>query len=554
MRQADALEILKTGVNVFLTGEPGSGKSHTIRQYVSYLRQHGIEPAITASTGIAATHIGGMTIHSWSGIGINKTLNRYELAEIASRDKLVRRLKKTHVLIVDEISMLDGNTLSLVDLVCRTVLGSEQPFGGIQVVLVGDFFQLPPVGRDGDVPVFAFDAAVWEASGFTTCYLSEQHRQEDKAFLKMLAAVRSGEVDDEHRELLVKRRTTTSVQMTKLFSHNADVDRINAHELGKLFTKAVTFPMRHHGPKALVEQIKRGCLSPEALVLKIGAKVMFTKNNPEKGFVNGTLGEVVGFEKTTGLPEVKTHSGRTILVEPVDWAIVIEGTPLASIVQLPLRLAWAITVHKSQGMSLDAAYIDLSTAFAYGQGYVALSRVRSLAGLFIGGMNERALEVDPLVLARDVAFRESSDANETRLGEMTQEDVAAAHTAFVRSCGGEVAGNVVYQPVKKVPKEKKVPAHEETLMLLCSGKTIAEVAKERGRTEGTILDHLEKARKLKTFPIDQLQHLKIGKDFMDAHLAFAVVGDEALKLAFARLDGRYSYDELRLARIFFVAS
>ncbi|KKW30720.1 MAG: AAA ATPase [Candidatus Uhrbacteria bacterium GW2011_GWD2_52_7] len=553
MRQADALAILKTGVNVFLTGEPGSGKSHTIRQYVSYLREHGIEPAITASTGIAATHIGGMTIHSFSGIGINKTLNKYELAEIASRDKLVRRLKKTKVLIIDEISMLDGRTLSLVDLVCKTVLGSDQPFGGIQVVMVGDFFQLPPVGRDGDVPSFAFDSQVWRASAFTTCYLSEQHRQEDKSFLKMLAAVRSGEVGDEHRELLFQRKTSSAAQMTKLFSHNADVDRINAHELGKLSTKESVFTMRHHGAKALVEQIKRGCLSPERLVLKVGAKVMFTKNNPEQGFVNGTLGEVIAFQKGTGLPEVKLHSGRSIIVEPVDWAIVIEGTPLASIVQLPLRLAWAITVHKSQGMSLDAAYIDLSTAFAYGQGYVALSRVRSLAGLFIGGINERALEVDPTVLEIDSEFRASSDANEARLGEMSQEDLARAHSAFVSSCGGEVAGNVVYKPVKKVAQGKKGPVHEETIALLCSGKTITEVAQERGRTEGTILDHLEKARKQNKLPVDQLQHLKIGKDFMDVHLAFAVLGDEALKPAYARLDGRYTYDELRLARLFFVA-
>ncbi|MCR4312043.1 MAG: AAA family ATPase, partial [Candidatus Uhrbacteria bacterium] len=258
MLQRQALSILKTGVNVFLTGEPGAGKSHTIREYVSFLRSCGVEPAITASTGIAATHIGGMTIHSWSGIGINKTLNRYELAEIATRDKLVRRVKATRVLIIDEISMLDGRTLGLVDLVCKTVRGSEQPFGGLQVVLVGDFFQLPPVGRDGDIVQFAFDADVWRGAGFTTCYLSEQHRQEDETFLGILSALRSGEVTDDHRDQLIERRATSAGKMTKLFPHNADVDRINATELAKLPGKPTTFTMRHHGAKPLVEQIMRG--------------------------------------------------------------------------------------------------------------------------------------------------------------------------------------------------------------------------------------------------------------------------------------------------------
>ena len=145
MNQSDALKILKTGANVFLTGEPGSGKTYTINQYVSYLHSHSIEPAITASTGIAATHIGGMTIHSWSGIGIRSRLSTSDLKSIATNQYVKKRIGKAKILIIDEISMLPPQTLQMVEAICREVKDSPEPFGGMQVVLVGDFFQLPPV-------------------------------------------------------------------------------------------------------------------------------------------------------------------------------------------------------------------------------------------------------------------------------------------------------------------------------------------------------------------------------------------------------------------------
>ena len=163
MTQKEALSFLKIGANVFLTGEPGSGKTHTINEYVKYLRAHGIEPAITASTGIASTHIGGMTIHAWSGIGIKKFLSENDLDELCQRERLVSRVSKTKVLIIDEISMLDAQTLTAVDMACKALRRREEPFGGMQVVFVGDFFQLPPVNRTGqDVSVFAYLAPVWQ--------------------------------------------------------------------------------------------------------------------------------------------------------------------------------------------------------------------------------------------------------------------------------------------------------------------------------------------------------------------------------------------------------
>ncbi len=437
MTQQDALNILKTGANVFLTGEPGSGKTHTVNRYVAYLKAAKIGVAITASTGIAATHISGMTIHSWSGIGITKKISKYDADRIASNERIVKRMKKSRVLVIDEISMLDGETLGSVDRVCRAVHGKNEAFGGMQVVFVGDFFQLPPVSRYGESPAeFAFVSSAWASAKPVVCYLSEQHRQADTVLLELLSALRSGTIAPSHREHLnmrsvsVPENITNSV--TKLFSHNADVDRINTQALNKINSAEEKFHMKSSGQKHLVEQLQKGCLSPKDLVLKKGAIVMFTKNSTTGGFVNGTLGQVIGFESIgRPYPIVKTKQGRKITAEPMDWMIEDNGVAIARISQIPLRLAWAMTVHKSQGMSLDAAFVDLRSAFVEGQGYVALSRVRTLDGLFLAGYNEQALTVHPTVLAYDEQFRKSSDSLASEFKALSEEELQKMHRNFL---------------------------------------------------------------------------------------------------------------------------
>ncbi|MDO8562038.1 MAG: PIF1 family DEAD/DEAH box helicase [bacterium] len=449
MRQDTALKILQTGANVFLTGEPGSGKTHTVNAFVQWLREHRIEPAITASTGIAATHINGYTIHSWSGIGIKRDLDLYELDKITQNERVVKRVRDTSILIIDEVSMLSAKTLGMVDVVCREIRHKDAAFGGMQVVLVGDFFQLPPINKrenEEDQELFAqgsgraqfaFDSPAWNTLNPIVCYLSEQHRQEDNAFLELLSGIRRGAFTDSHRALLEKRRSAAGcLGHTQLYSHNADVDRINDKELVNIAGNASTFAMTSTGKAALVETLKRGCLSPEILSLKIGARVMFTKNDVERRFVNGTLGVVAGFSKENGYPIVKTHSERTVAAEPMEWHVEDGGRVLARIEQIPLRLAWAITVHKSQGMSLDAAHMDLSQAFEYGQGYVALSRVRTLSGLSLSGLNERALEVHPEVARRDRDFKLRSASARKMFEAMPKEEHDALARNFVAACGG----------------------------------------------------------------------------------------------------------------------
>src|SRR3989338_1594584 len=395
MTQGEALTILKTGANAYLTGEPGSGKTHTINELIAWLRDSGIPPAVTAATGIAATHVSGMTLHSWSGIGIAESLTRADVDRIASKEHVARRITKAKVLIIEEISMLSATTFEMADKVCREVRRSEKPFGGLTVILVGDFFQLPPISRgpsfaqgfgrtQRDVK-FAYSSTTWRDLNLITCYLTEQYRQDDFDFLNVLSAIRSGEVEEMHHERLMTRSVGANELpegAPKLFSHNADVDRINAGELAKLKGIVKKFHMSSRGKDSLVEGLIRGCLSPEILELKEGAAVMFTKNSSPHGrFVNGTLGQVKGWG-ADGLPIVKTKDGFKINTEPMEWRVEEQGKVKASISQIPLRLAYAMTVHKSQGMSMDSAIMDLSKAFEYGQGYVALSRVRRLSGVY----------------------------------------------------------------------------------------------------------------------------------------------------------------------------
>lgn len=414
MTQEKALAVLKSGVNVFLTGEPGSGKTHTINRFKEWLDAAHVTYAVTASTGIAATHINGQTIHSWSGINIKSNLNSRQIEAILSNEYVYSRLMSTGVLIVDEVSMLDAQFIDDLNTLLRAARNtfSGAPFGNIQVVFVGDFFQLPPVVKNR-VMRFAFESKAWKEANLSVCYLHEQHRQSDPAFLELLTAMRKGGVS-EHHKLVLNQRIPKNLGgarpniKTRLFTHNIDADRINQDELKKVKGETKTFHMKESGIPFLVQKLKDSCLSPETLDLKIGATVMFTRNNFDEGYVNGTLGTVEKFS-AVGLPVIRSRSGELFIADSEEWSFEENGVKKATITQIPLKLAWAITVHKSQGMSLDEAIIDLSKCFEYGQGYVAISRVRSLSGLVLEGLNAKVFEMHPKVIAFDKELRTLSE-------------------------------------------------------------------------------------------------------------------------------------------------
>ncbi|TSC71057.1 MAG: ATPase AAA [Parcubacteria group bacterium Gr01-1014_49] len=551
MTQAEALTILKTGANVFLTGEPGSGKTHTINAFVEWLRESGIEPSVTAATGIAATHVGGMTLHSWSGIGISESLSRADVDRIASKEHVARRIQKAKVLIIEEISMLSAATFEMADAVCREVRRIDKPFGGLTVILVGDFFQLPPVSRGGEVE-FAYASKVWRDLNLLTCYLTEQYRQDDSEFLSVLSAIRSGNVEDLHYEELVARRKDPSElpqDAPKLFSHNADVDRINAAELAKLPGAPKKFRMNSKGKDSLVEGLKRGCLSPETLELKEGATVMFTKNSPQGKFVNGTLGTVSGWD-VDGLPIVETRDGSRVTAEPMEWQLEEQGKVRASVSQVPLRLAYAMTVHKSQGMSMDAAIIDLSKAFEYGQGYVALSRVRRISGVFLLGLNARALEVHPEILEKDRDFRAAAEAARDAFAGMPATDVIDMQKKFVKALGGAWTEGKIARGKPGKPAAGLPGRLAETLSAARDAKTLSELAKKRALTVSTVVKHLEELAEIGRLTRADFAHLLPELSATDEiHEAFATSGVERLSPVFHALGGRYSFETIRLVRL-----
>jgi len=381
MTQQEALTILKTGANVYLTGSAGSGKTFVLQHYIAYLKIRNIKAGITASTGVAATHIGGMTLNSWAGVGIKKEITDADLKDLLKRKYLHNRFKHTQVLIIDEISMLPSWTLEAVDKVLRVFKRSREPFGGIQVVLCGDFFQLPPIDRDNNIH-FVYKSPLWEKIDLQICYLDRPYRQDDPKFLHMLDEIRTNTVTNHTWNLLKERflqPLPDNIVPTKLYTHNEHADTVNDRELDNIQEETHVYTMKSSGSESLIETMKKSCLAPEVLELKKGALVMFVKNNFENEYVNGTMGTVI--DLINGILVVETFTGKQIKVYAAEWTIEEDGEEKARLSQLPLRLAWAITIHKSQGMTLDAAEIDLGKSFVCGLGYVALTRVRTLQGI-----------------------------------------------------------------------------------------------------------------------------------------------------------------------------
>ncbi|ALF60292.1 AAA family ATPase [Psychrobacter urativorans] len=633
MRQSSALDILKTGQNVFLTGSAGSGKTYTLNQYINYLRARRVPVAVTASTGIAATHMNGTTIHSWSGIGIKDELSERDLSNLARKQFLADRLKDTAVLIIDEISMLHAKQLNVVNEVLKHVRKSPLAFGGIQVVVAGDFFQLPPIGSRGESnrEKFAFMSQAWLDASFHICYLSEQHRQVSEEanggidLDDILNQIRRQEVSFESITALENTfNQDIDIKRTRLYTHNLNVNKINDKELADLKGETMRFDATLNGDTKLVETLKKTVRTQDELILKVGAKVMFIKNNTELGVSNGTMGELVGFaavkveddssksdalidddantdskskakvdkkekskEKkkvaiTKKMPVVRLNTGREVVAEPEEWIIEDEhGEVLASYEQVPLCLAWAITIHKSQGMTLDAAEIDLSRTFELGQGYVALSRLKSLAGLQLLGMNEMSLQLDPLARGADKRFLVLSDEADANYAMLDEKSMKQEHDNFILKSGGTLSKSVIdaYASLQKKRREQQLAQQNKkqklgnqiadksastllaTRLLLEASLSIVEIAEARGLAQSTIMRHISDLKRQD--PSLACDHLRpddavmtaVGNAYVVIKVAnnpndFADDGNIKIKPIYEHLKQTLDYNTIRLALIF----
>ncbi|HEX6416540.1 MAG TPA: PIF1 family ATP-dependent DNA helicase [Candidatus Saccharimonadales bacterium] len=422
MNQGLALEIMLSGESVLLTGPAGAGKTFVLNQFIKLAKSEGKHVSVTATTGLAATHLGGTTIHSWAGIGVSDYLPNGFADHLAKGRREI--IEKTDVLIIDEISMLHDYRLDMVDEACRLVRRKDMPFGGIQVIMSGDFFQLPPINRgESRGGGFVVHSKVWQELDPTICYLEEQHRQDDAELLDILNALRDGDIRRHHAEKLLSRvdqQPPADTVLTELHTVNIDVDRMNELKLDELSGDELFYTQTSTGADNYVENLQRSVLAPSVLRLKKGALVMSVKNAADRRYANGSIGTVVDFEPNTEYPIVQFRNGKTVSMMPDTWELRDGEKKRASITQIPLRLAWAITVHKSQGMTLDAARIDLRKAFVEGMGYVALSRVKNLSNLYLSGINRMALAISEDALSIDGRLRSRAADDSKKFAHLTE--------------------------------------------------------------------------------------------------------------------------------------
>ncbi len=579
MKQSTALDILKSGSNVFLTWQAGSGKTYVLNKYIEYLKHSWVWTSITASTGIAATHISGRTIHSRSWVGIKESISEQDLESMFKKKYLHKNIQKTRVLIIDEISMLSAKTLDSVEQIVRYFIDRTRPFGGVQVVLCGDFFQLPPISRywsgwQNWEWVFARQSEARQELEFSVCYLSEQHRQSDDNFLSILDKLRNNNIDQEAIDQLKERfhqPLDSVVEPTRLYTHNIDVDRINDLELSKINAPGRTFHMSTKWKWALVQALQKWILAVEELILKKWASVMFIKNSTDGSYMNWTLWKIVWFDEEKWYPLVKIWSGK-IIKTGLETRTIDDGDKIeARATQLPLKLAWAITVHKSQWMSLDAAEIDLSKVFEYGQSYVALSRVKSLDWLRLIWLNEDKLEVHPDVLWADNIFRWISDECNRYFLDLSTEAKTDLHKDFVENAFWTFYGTNLEKLSQDVIDSKNKlklvgssewdlsATYEKTKLLVEQKLPIWEIASIRWISIDTIVKHFYVLSK--TYPkLNLSMYLPNGEIIGLVRDVIEELGDSSLiqtnkwliKLwpIYYRLNEEFSYSDIRLAMLF----
>ena len=398
-KQKEAINLLEKGENVFLTGSAGVGKSHIIKYFFNKYKNIK-KIALTSTTGFSSLLIGGSTIHSYLGLGVGKDSTKNLMTKILRRNIITDRWRKLDCLIIDEISCLDPILFDRIENLGRLLRRVNKPFGGLQIILSGDFLQLPPVGCEK----FCFESESWKFIS-KTIYLTEIIRQKNNKFQNILNKIRLGDIDAEVVETLDERvccefKNQNDILPTRIYSKNYKVDIHNNRELDKLSLDGRDFyeykmDITILNKKIKVENIIKNINAPQYLQLCKDAQVMLTVNlDLSKGLANGSRGIILYFDEFDK-PVVKFMNGEIRTIEYYLWEIEENNSIQYSVEQLPLKVAYAISIHKSQGCSIDFAEIDISDIFEYGQSYVALSRVKNLEGLNIINIDYDKIVANP---------------------------------------------------------------------------------------------------------------------------------------------------------------
>ena len=460
-KQREAFNLFKSGTSFFLSGPAGVGKSYLIQKMKNWADKNERNMQVTAMTGAASLLIGGKTLHSWGGIGLGDANPEILVQKIKKSFPAKMRWKRIETLVIDEVSMLTPDLFEKLDYIAREIRRNNLYFGGIQLILSGDFYQLPPISKDeynqGDKQnkrLFCFESQLWYKIITKTIQLDDIIRQSDPVFQKILNEIRIGKCSDESIDILKKRMNLVcpkdlGIEPTKLFTRKFDVDMINNKKLKSLKNNIVvynavteivynednctldqspesetkkdesfdpdldpsesekiasqikvipTIKFKKNEIEKLVNLLDKDASYEPELSLSTGAQVMLIINKDFKAsLVNGSRGVVIGFSPND-LPIVRFRNGLEKIIEPHTWSIQ-EKKGIIQRSQIPLKLAWGVTIHKIQGASLDMVEIDIgSNIFEFGQSYVGLSRVRTLDGLYIRDFNPKKIKAHPKVI------------------------------------------------------------------------------------------------------------------------------------------------------------
>ena len=556
----------KTDMSLFLTGKAGTGKTTFLREVVHYTKKKCI---VLAPTGIAAVNAGAMTIHSFFQFGLGPFVQgviepKSDFRINKSKLELIRHLQ---LLIIDEVSMVRADLMDHIDVELRRIRRNSKPFGGVQLLMIGDLQQLPPIAhgvedellRQYYKTLYFFSSSALKSMKYSCIELKNVYRQTDRHFIDILNHARdctltSQDISDLNARYVPGFSPKPEDGYIRLMTHNRQVDYVNAAEMEKLDSKSYTFVAAVTGTFP-----EESYPTANSLTLKKGAQVMFIKNDPERRFINGTLGEVKSIDKNSIAVRL-AESGTVIGVEPMEWQNIryqfdeeskeISSKQIGRFKQYPLKAAWAITVHKSQGLTFDKAIIDVHAAFSPGQAYVALSRCRTLDGLVLSSpvsasvfMRDNAVDAYMNYISRPVEELAFSSCYEYFEYEKKLEPEVVAPVEKVK---------VNKEKPEKMKKEelrdesgKKLSTFECSYRLYNQGNTIGQIAEKRGLNQSTIEGHL--ARYVASGDIDV--HEFVDGDTLQKVEAYCMEHPEekALKPIFEHFDAKIPYGVLRMA-------
>lgn len=556
----------KTDMSLFLTGKAGTGKTTFLREVVRYTKKKCI---VLARTGIAAVNAGAMTIHSFFQFGLGPFVQgviepKSDFRINKSKLELIRHLQ---LLIIDEVSMVRADLMDHIDVELRRIRRNSKPFGGVQLLMIGDLQQLPPIAHGGEdellrqyyKTLYFFSSSALKSMKYSCIELKNVYRQTDRHFIDILNHARnctltSQDISDLNARYIPGFSPKPEDGYIRLMTHNRQVDYVNETEMEKLDSKPYTFEAAVTGTFP-----EESYPTADSLTLKKGAQVMFIKNDPERRFINGTLGEVKSIDKNSIAVRL-AESGTVIDVEPMEWQNIryqfdeeskeISSKQIGRFKQYPLKAAWAITVHKSQGLTFDKAIIDVHAAFSPGQAYVALSRCRTLDGLVLSSpvsasvfMRDNAVDAYMNYISspvEELAFSSCYEYFEYEK-KLEPEEVALMKKVKVNK-----------EKPKKEKKEelrddtgKKLNTFEYSYWLYNQGNTMDQIAEKRGLNQSTIEGHL--ARYVASGDIDV--HEFVDGDTLQKVEAYCMEHPEekALKPIFEHFDAKIPYSVLRMA-------